>query len=110
MWGREGQGELPSAWIAQRGADCGFQVGRRTATTAVLRRPCQAAWRAHRWGRGMAAQDEFPVLAQSHTAPSEFRTWVHGEEVCDLRGLGSPVENHTSTLWPEAGPEMPESK
>ena len=44
VWGREGQGELPSAWVAQRGADCGFQVGQSgTATTAVLRRPCQAA-------------------------------------------------------------------
>lgn len=111
MLGREGQGEQSPAWVAQRGVDYGFQVGQSgTANTAVLRRPCQAVWRARRRGRGVAAQDELPVLVQSHAAPSEFRTWAHGEAVCDLRGLGRPVENHTSTLWPETGPGMPESK
>lgn len=89
--GKEGSGRAVICLGSLRGADCGFQVGQSgTATTAVLTRPCQAAWRAHRRGGGMAAQDEFPVLAQRHAAPSEFRTWVHGEAVCDLRGLGSP--------------------
>lgn len=108
MLGREGQGEQSSAWVAQRGVDYGFQVGQSgTATTAVLRRPCQAVWRARRRGRGVAAQGEFPVLVQSQAMPSEFSA---GEAVCDLRGLGRPVENHTSTLWPETGPGTPESK
>lgn len=87
----------------------GFRWPEWDSNHSCPQRPCQAGRRAHRRGRGMAAQDEFPVLAQRHAAPSEFRTWVHGEAVCDLRGLGSPGKT-ISNLRPETGPEMPESK